>query len=64
MRGDDTAAGTTHPHPPPQEELETVIPRLGGKVLIVNGAFRGEVLGGGVSGDASGAMSKAVSLAA
>jgi len=26
-----------------QEELETVIPRLGGRVLIVNGAFRGEV---------------------
>lgn len=27
----------------PQEELETVIPQVGGKVLLVNGAYRGEV---------------------
>eukprot|EP00668_Euglena_longa_P011993 GGOE01014416.1.p1 GENE.GGOE01014416.1~~GGOE01014416.1.p1 ORF type:complete len:469 (-),score=162.75 GGOE01014416.1:162-1403(-) len=26
-----------------QEELETVVPQLGGKVLLVNGAYRGEV---------------------
>eukprot|EP00667_Euglena_gracilis_P013545 EG_transcript_13983 len=26
-----------------QEELETVIPQVGGKVLLVNGAYRGEV---------------------